>query len=117
MPVTPAETIVHLQRLERARSEAGAERARRLRGRLPEGVRRLRERGAARAWLFGSLAEGGVRETSDVDLAAEGLPSTGYFEVLAEMMAIFGCAVDLVRLEEASDSLRERILTEGEEQP
>ena len=117
MTVTPAETLAHLRRMERARVEAGAERASRLRERLPEAVRRLRERGARRVWLFGSLAEGGVRETSDVDLAVDGLPATGYFGVLADMMAVFGCSVDLVRLEAASDSLRERILTEGAEQP
>lgn len=117
MAVTPQQALAHMLRLELARREAGRERARRLRARMPEAVQHLRARGARRVWLFGSLADGSARATSDVDLAVEGLPGTGYFEVLGEMMRIFGCAVDLVRLETASDSLRERILTEGEEQP
>ena len=117
MAVTPQDTLAHLRRLEVARLEAGADRARRLRACLPEAVRRLRERGARRVWLFGSLAEGRARATSDVDLGVEGLPDVGYFEVLGDMMGLFGCAVDLVRLEAASDSLRERILSSGEEQP
>ena len=117
MPVTPKDALAHLRRLEDARREAGVERANRLRARLPEAVRLLREKGAARVWLFGSLAEGRPRVTSDVDLATEGLPAAGYFSVLGNLMAIFGSAVDLVRLETAPDSLRERILADGEEQP
>ena len=117
MAVTPKETLAHLRRLEHARKAAGAARARRLRDRLPEAVRRLRERGAKRVWLFGSLAEGKPRENSDVDLAVEGLPAAGYFDVLADLMTVFGCAVDLVRLETAPESLRQRVLDAGEEQP
>jgi predicted nucleotidyltransferase len=117
MAVTPEETLAHLRRLERARLEAGARRGQRLRALLPEAVRRLRQRGATRIWLFGSLAEGRPRAASDVDLAVEGLPAVDYFAVLGDVMAVFGCSVDLVRLETASESLRDRILTEGQEQP
>jgi predicted nucleotidyltransferase len=64
--------------------------------------------------LFGSLATGSHSETSDVDLAVEGLPNALYFAALADLMAHFGVPVDLVRLEEAPNSLRERIAAEGE---
>jgi predicted nucleotidyltransferase len=118
MAVTPADTLAHLRRLERARREAGAERARRLRSRLPEAVRCLREiHGARRVWLFGSLARGTPHASSDVDLAAEGVTAASYFAALADLMLIFGTAVDLVRTEQAGPTLRERILAEGEEQP
>ncbi len=59
-----------------------------------------------RTWLFGSLARGDATDTSDVDLAVEGLPSGAYFGALAELMHLFGVRVDLVRLEEAGESLR-----------
>jgi predicted nucleotidyltransferase len=49
-----------------------------------------------------------------VDLAVEGLPATAYFQALAELMALFGTRVDLVRLEEAPPSLCERVDEEGQ---
>lgn len=59
--------------------------------------------------LFGSLAEGRAGPASDVDLAVEGIRPDRYFACLADLMALFGAPVDLVRLEEASPSLRDRV--------
>jgi len=59
--------------------------------------------------LFGSLAEGRPSPASDVDLAVEGIARDRYFACLADLMALFGAPVDLVRLEEASASLRARV--------
>jgi hypothetical protein len=42
------------------------------------------------------------------------VPRSLYFAALADLMTLFGAAVDLVRLEEAPESLRGRILAEGE---
>jgi len=111
-------TAQDLARTLRARSErrrARAEaRAARLCGLLPEVKRLLIERHqAARVLLFGSLATGGYSETSDLDLAVEGLASDRYFHALAELMAVVGGPVDLVRLEEAGPSLRTCIEEEG----
>ena len=64
-------------------------------------------------WLFGSLARGDATETSDVDLAVEGLPPSAYFDALAELMHLLGVRVDLVRLEEAGESLRACVREEG----
>jgi predicted nucleotidyltransferase len=64
--------------------------------------------------LFGSLATGTCRDTSDVDLAVSGVPRSLYFPVLADLMALFGAPVDLVRMEEVPKSLRGRIVAEGE---
>lgn len=92
-----------------------AERARRLRSRLPAAVDCLRERyGAKAVILFGSLANGSCRTDSDVDLAVTGLSEARYFKALADLMGIFEGPVDLVRLEEAPPSLIERIHAEGE---
>jgi uncharacterized protein len=88
----------------------GAERAGRLRARLPAAVALLRDRhGAESVVLFGSLANGACHADSDVDLAVSGLPGDRYFEALADLMEVFAGPVDLVRLEDAPESLRERI--------
>ena len=96
----------------RAKAEARAER---LRARLPDAARLLLEKyQASRVVLFGSLATGTHDEHSDVDLAVVGLPSWAYFHALADLMALFAGPVDLVRIEEATPSLVERIQDEGQ---
>lgn len=78
----------------------------------------LRQRGAKRVWLFGSLAGSGTFwEHSDIDLAVEGLPpQESFWQLYAEIMKMAGpFSVDLVLLEEASPDLRKAILTEGKE--
>ena len=47
-------------------------------------------------------------------LAVEGMPSASYFHALADLMALFGGPVDLVRTEEATASLRAHIEEEGQ---
>lgn len=68
--------------------------------------------GATGVWVFGSLVDED-RAPGDVDLAVSGLAPEQYFRALAELMHLFGGPVDLVRLEEASETLRERIEQEG----
>jgi predicted nucleotidyltransferase len=115
MAVSPEETLEHLRRLERQRRRRGELRARRLRERLGGAVQMLRERyGVTEARLFGSLAAGEPSADSDLDLAVRGLAPERYFEALADLMEVIGGPVDLVRLEEAQDSLRERIAADGE---
>ncbi len=62
--------------------------------------------------LFGSLATGTATAESDVDLAARGVRSDDYFAELADLMAVFGGPVDLVRLELAPPSPLDRIAAE-----
>lgn len=112
--VTPADTARHLELCSQKAREQATERARRLRQALPDAVRILRtDYGVRRILLFGSLATRHFGEYSDVDLAVEGLSSPLYFAALADLMAHFGAPVDLVRLEEAPESLRDRIAAEG----
>ena len=113
--ITPADTARHLRRVSERRRRKAELRSERLRGLLPEAAKLLRERyQATEVRLFGSLATGLFRESSDVDLAVGGLPRARYFAALADLMELFGTPVDLVRLEEAPSSLRERIRAEGE---
>jgi predicted nucleotidyltransferase len=110
-----AQELAQTLRERSAEQQARADRrAQRLRAHLPRAARLLTERyQAKRVVLFGSLAVGTYSERSDVDLAVEGLPSSTYFSALADLMGIFGGPVDLVRLEEAVPSLRDRIRAEG----
>jgi hypothetical protein len=95
----------------RARAE---ERAARLLALLPQARDLLIARhGARTVRLFGSLAVGDFTEHSDVDLAVEGLDGSRYFAALSELMTLFGGPVDLVPMERAAASLRDRIAVEG----
>lgn len=73
---------------------------------------------ADRVALFGSIADEEVplSSRSDIDLAVWGLDSADYFEAVARVQD--GAApfqVDLVRIEQCPDSLREVIQREGRE--
>lgn len=70
-----------------------------------------------RVWLFGSRARGDNFERSDIDLAVDAPGMDGHdwitikFDVVDEAPTLL--LIDLVRLEEAPDHLRERIRQEG----
>lgn len=115
MTVTLEEMAANLRRRDEERRARGEERARSLRAKLPEARRILVEvHGASSVRLFGSLAGGRVTETSDADLAVNGLTPERYFSALADLMELFRGPVDLVRVEEAPPSLAERIAAESE---
>lgn len=77
-------------------------------------ARYLQEQGAARVWLFGSLARG-RRPTvhSDFDFAVAGLPSERFLGCLGHLLQVLPRPVDIVEIESCSPFLRERILREG----
>ncbi|MGY4706933.1 nucleotidyltransferase family protein [Candidatus Bipolaricaulota sp. J31] len=76
-------------------------------------IRILKECGARRVFLFGSVARGEERPGSDVDLACEGLHPERFFEALGKLLLCTGRDIDLVDLDEAKGPLRERIEKEG----
>lgn len=102
-----------------AREEASRARARdrlaRVRGVLPELARVLFAFGAARVWVFGSVAQGDFDEGSDLDLAVAGLPPASFIAARVALGARCPIPFDLVELERAPASLREVILAEGQE--
>ncbi len=115
MAVEIDQTVAHLRTQATTRRARAQARAAHLRRFLPEARRLLQEEyGAHTVWLFGSLATGQIHEASDVDLAVEGLPADRLLDAAATMMRLFPCDVDLVRLEEAPPSLRDRVRVEGE---
>ncbi|MCK6529572.1 nucleotidyltransferase domain-containing protein [Myxococcota bacterium] len=103
------------RRRHAARLRARRARASEARLRLPGAVDLLvREFGARRVVLFGSLLAGELWDGSDVDLAVEGLFSGAYFRALDRLGEVMGRPVDLVPLEEAPETLRDLVRREGE---
>lgn len=101
-----------------ARREARKQaRAQQLRQIARSCARRLvREFGAKRVYLFGSLLdEELVHDRSDIDLAVEGLAGKVYFKALAGVWELLpaGVDLDLVLLERAWPGLARRVESEG----
>ena len=84
-------------------------------------IEKLVERFAAqphvrRVWLFGSRARGDANERSDIDLAVEApeaderewLEMAGWIEDVDTLLPI-----DLVRLDDAAEGLRQQVRKEG----
>lgn len=115
MAVEIAETVAHLKRRAAERSARAAERRAALEALLPTARDILVQRGAEAVYAFGSVVTGQTTPWSDLDLATKGLPGRAYFDALGELMRVLPCDVDLVRLEEAPESLRERVFAEGRE--
>jgi len=75
----------------------------------------VREFGASRVYLFGSLArEGRFHERSDVDLAVEGIAPERFFKAWAAADAHSGVPIELVDMDEVGEAMRTLILEYGE---
>lgn len=114
MVVTPQEAARTL--LERAEARARDLEARReaVLRRIPELAAALRESfGATEVWLFGSLAWGGFREGSDVDLAVRGVRPARIDEAMVEAWRRLDQEVDVVDMDTLSSEFRARIEREG----
>ncbi len=67
--------------------------------------------GLRRVYLFGSAANrGAFNPGSDADLAFEGLPPERFCSALSELVDLLDRNVDAVRIEDASELLKEQIL-------
>lgn len=115
MPVSASETRAFLDARRAAR--AGHLQAHRaaLEEALGIAVQVLSGLGARRVVLFGSLLRQDLHEQSDLDLAVEGLSPRLLVEALAQIWLRTSVGVDLVALESAPPSLRERVRAEGRE--
>ena len=74
--------------------------------RVHEAAEALKAAGAREVYLFGSAAQGTLREDSDVDLAVVGLPPERFFFAMADANRILGRPLDLVDLDEANPFTR-----------
>lgn len=115
MTVTPEDTVQHLARAAEERRRMGEARARAMSARLAEVARVLRgEFGATTVVLFGSVARGDARADCDLDLAVGGLSAVDAARARGRLGELLPWDVDLVRLEIAQASLRQRIADEGQ---
>lgn len=75
---------------------------------------KIKDLGAKRVILFGSLAANRFRKDSDVDMAVEGLSVDAYFKALGILEEILGdVSFDLVDMQEALPSVVRKIKEEG----
>jgi len=114
----PRETVERYaaiyRRREQERRAREEEAARTVLGRLPEAARALRDEFGARVvGYFGSLRRGRLHERSDVDLFVDRIRRGEYFRAIDRLCTLLARPVDLVELEAAPPSLRERIATDG----
>jgi predicted nucleotidyltransferase len=74
----------------------------------------LRKQGAAKVWLFGSLAKGRQPTVhSDFDFAVEGFPGDRLFGSIGHLLQVLPRPVDIVEIESCSPLLRQQILEHG----
>jgi predicted nucleotidyltransferase len=110
------DTMRRRGRQARREQEQRRRRAQRTARHVAEYLRRTY--GVDRVVLFGSMADDEVPlgPRSDIDLAVEGLEKKNYYEAVARVQdegAPF--QVDLVRIEQCPESLREAVRREGRE--
>ena len=114
MTVRPEDLAHTLVARQRARREAARARAAELRQLVEDEVRAILGQGLARrAWLIGSLARGAHGARSDVDVVVEGASPEQVGALWARLVELLGAEVDLLRLEDLSESFRRRVLAEG----
>lgn len=75
-------------------------------------VRILKEEGCSEVFLFGSGAEGTVRDESDIDLAIRGCPQGYFFHLLGRLLWELDHPVDLVNLD-TQDAFAQYLQREG----
>lgn len=96
-----------------AESRRLAQQARADLGRVVDAL--VREFGAKRIILFGSLVRGRFSAGSDIDLAVEGIPHSDYFAALTAANRLTRLWVDLKPLEDLDPHFRQCVLTTGEQ--
>lgn len=80
---------------------------------LSEAASLLLGLGATEVFVFGSVAKGGLRPGSDIDLAVRGLPPSVYFSAISKAAELLGRPVDLVDLDDPTPIVR-YLLASGE---
>lgn len=74
--------------------------------RIEKAAAALRAAGAREVYVFGSVAQGKIRENSDVDMAVSGLPPGVFFRAMAKASRALGRPLDLVDLDDDSPFTR-----------
>lgn len=75
--------------------------------------RLVKDFGAKKVYLFGSLIDNTFTDGSDIDLAIEGAKTIDYLKAIAMLEGINGFSVDLLNLESCPAPIKKRILKYG----
>ena len=70
---------------------------------IERAIRILKEAGCREIFLFGSIAEGNSKDTSDIDLAVRGCPNGMFFRLLGRLTLELEHPVDLIDLDKQKD--------------
>jgi predicted nucleotidyltransferase len=76
-------------------------------------VKILRDEGAKKVILFGSLAKKKFRNHSDIDLACEGLAEKKFFNVFGRLLLHVKRPLDLIDMNDADEFFASRVKEEG----
>ena len=79
---------------------------------VEKAVKILKNVGCKEVYLFGSLAEGNMREESDIDIAVKGCPSGMFFYALGRLMLELEHLIDLIDLD-SDDNFSRYLEQEG----
>ncbi len=71
-----------------------------LQERLNRAATALKKEGAREVYVFGSAAQGNLRDESDIDLAVSGLPPRAFFRAMGRASDALRLPVDLVDLDD-----------------
>jgi predicted nucleotidyltransferase len=63
----------------------------------------LKKEGGESVYLFGSLATGKIKDTSDIDLGVKGLPPEKFFSVCGKLYLTLNNKVDVVDFDKEKD--------------
>ncbi|MBC8234054.1 nucleotidyltransferase domain-containing protein [bacterium] len=79
---------------------------------VEKAVKILKNVGCKEVYLFGSLAEGNIREESDIDIAVKGCPAGMFFHALGRLMLELEHLIDLIDLD-SDDNFSRYLEQEG----
>jgi len=80
---------------------------------LIKAVNILRNEGAKKVILFGSLAKKKFRAQSNIDLACEGIDDRRFFNVFGKLLLRLKRPLDLIDLNDADEFFASRVKEEG----
>ena len=80
---------------------------------LEKAITLLKKEGCEEIYIFGSLTDNNLNDSSDIDIAVKGCPSGEFFSILGKLMLELDVSVDLINLDK-EDSFGEFLKKEGE---
>lgn len=80
---------------------------------ITKAVQLLKAEGCEQIFLFGSSAQGNIRQGSDIDIAIRGYPSEHFFQLMGKLLLALDYPVDLIDLD-SQDEFGQYLQQHGE---